>query len=114
MRIDYFRSLGLDLHPGYNGITTGIGQVYTELSSGMLKVFSNLHKFLDEFRVYRYDTKDPNKPARNQDDHLMDTLRYLISIFELISVSVYELEEDDFDKEEEYLEARDIDPLTGY
>ena len=112
MRIDYFRSLGLDLQPGYNGITTGIAQVYTELSSGMLKVFSNLEMFLDEFRVYRYDAKDPNKVARNQDDHLQDTLRYLISIFEMISVSQYDLDNDD--EEDTCRETRDFDPLTGY
>jgi phage terminase large subunit-like protein len=112
MRIDYYRSLGLDLHPGHNGIAAGIGQVYNDLSSGMLKVFSNLYMFLDEFRIYRYDAKDPNKVARNQDDHLLDTLRYLNSIFEMISMSEYDLtEKDSFD---EYQERRDVDPLTGY
>jgi len=112
MRIDYYRSLGLDLHPGHNGIIAGIGQVYNDLTSGMLKVFSNLHQFLDEFRIYRYDSKDPNKVARNQDDHLLDTLRYLLSIFEMISMSEYDLtEQDTYD---EYQERRDVDPLTGY
>lgn len=112
MRIDYYRSLGLDLHPGHNGIMAGIGQVYNDLTSGMLKVFSNLHMFLDEIRIYRYDAKDPNKVARNQDDHLLDTLRYLLSIFEMISMSEYELtEKDSFD---DYQEHRGIDPLTGY
>ena len=112
MRIDYYRSLGLDLHPGHNGIIAGIGQVYTELNSGMLKVFSNLHMFLDEFRVYRYDAKNPNAIARNQDDHLMDTLRYLLSIFEMISVSEYDLNEED--PVEKYAEMRNVDSLTGY
>ena len=112
MRIDYYRSLGLDLYPGHNGIIAGINQIFTELSSGMLKIFSNLHMFLDEFRIYRYDAKDPNKIARNQDDHLLDTIRYLNSIFEMISKSEYSLNEPD-----EYQDSntyRDIDPLTGY
>jgi hypothetical protein len=100
------------LHPGHNGIIAGISQVYNDLTSGMLKVFSNLHLFLDEFRIYRYDAKDPNKVARNQDDHLLDTLRYLISIFEMISMSEYDLTERD--SYEEYQEQRNVDPLTGY
>lgn len=112
MRIDYYRSLGLDLYPGHNGIIAGIGQVYNDLTSGMLKVFSNLHMFLDEIRIYRYDSKDPNKVARNQDDHLLDTLRYLLSIFEMISKSEYDLEE--HDPIDSYQERREIDSLTGY
>lgn len=114
MRIDYYRSLGLDLHPGYNSIATGIAQVYNEFESGTLKVFSNLEEFFNEFRIYRYDAKDPNKIARNQDDHLLDTLRYLLSIFEMIAVSKYDSETADVDPYEEYKESRDIDPLTGY
>lgn len=112
MRIDYYRNLGLDLYPGHNGIIAGISQVYNELTSGMLKIFSNLHMFLDEFRIYRYDSKDPNKVARNQNDHLLDTLRYLLSIFEMISKSEYDLEERD--SYSEYQDNRDYDPLTGY
>ena len=110
MRIDYYRGLGLDLHPGYNSLVAGIGQVHTLLDSGSLKVFSNLEKFLNEFRVYRYDSKDPNKPARNQDDHLLDCLRYLISIFDMISMSKYDSEV----PEQDFYEELDIDPLTGY
>jgi len=112
MRIDYYRSLGLDLHPGYNSIITGVSQIYNMLESGMLKIMDHLHMLLDEFRVYRYDSKDPNKIARNQDDHLLDALRYGISIFEMIAVSHYDMEYSDL--EDEYREARDIDPLTGY
>jgi phage terminase large subunit-like protein len=114
MRIDYYRSLGLDLYPGHNGIIAGIGQVYTDLSSGMLKVFSNCHMLLDEFRIYRYDAKDPNKVARNQDDHLLDTLRYILSIFEMISKSEYDLADDDDSVSSYEDQRRDIDPLTGY
>lgn len=112
MRIDYYRSLGLDLHPGYNSLIPGIGQIYNELESGQIKVFSNLEMFFDEFRIYRYDPKDPNKVARNQDDHLLDSLRYVISIFEMISVSKYDTEYDEEDPYEEL--QRDVDPLTGY
>lgn len=114
MRIDYYRSLGLDLHPGYNGLATGIGQVLTEMEAGTLKVFSNLEDFFNEFRIYRYDVKDPNKPARGQDDHLLDTVRYILSIFEMIAVSHYDMEMEDVDPYEEHRESRDIDPLTGY
>ena len=114
MRIDYYRSLGLDLHPGYNSIVTGVGQIYNMLESGMLKIFSTLTELLDEYRVYRYDSKDPNKIARNQDDHLLDALRYGISIFELIAMSHYDMEAADEDPYDKYKASRDIDPLTGY
>lgn len=113
MRIDYYRSLGLDLHPGYNSLITGIGQVYNELESGTLKIFSNLEKVLDEIRVYRYDSKDTNKPARGQDDHLLDALRYLLSIFEMIAISKYDMENDEFEDVKEHRHD-DVDPLTGY
>jgi phage terminase large subunit-like protein len=114
MRIDYFRTLGLDLHPGYNSLITGIAQVYNMLESGMLKIFSNLTKILDEIRVYRYDSKDPNKPARSQDDHLLDALRYGISIFEMIAVSHYDAEMAGVDSYDEHRDHGDIDSLTGY
>lgn len=114
MRIDYYRSLGLDLHPGYNSLIPGIAQVYNMLEAGTLKIFSNLSELLDEFRVYRYDSKDPNKVARNQDDHLLDALRYGISIFEQIALSKYDFDNDEVDPYEEYKQSRDIDPLTGY
>lgn len=112
MRIDYYRSLGLNLVPGYNSLAPGIGQLYTMFDSGSLKIFSNLEKIIAEFRVYRYDAKDPNRIARNQDDHLLDALRYLISQFDMISVSKFDMEnEDHFD---EPRSTRDVDPITGY
>lgn len=114
MRIDYYRSLGLDLHPGNNSLISGIGQVYNMFESGMLKVFSNLEQFFNEFRIYRYDAKDTNKPARGQDDHLLDALRYVLSIFEMISISPYDIETADEDPYEEHRQSRDVDPLTGY
>lgn len=114
MRIDHYRSLGLNLQPGFNAIVPGIGQVYTMLDTGALKVFSNMEKFLSEFRVYRYDVKDPNKVARNQDDHLLDCLRYLVSQFDMICVSKYDMEMEDVDPYDEYQSNHDVDPLTGY
>lgn len=114
MKIDYYRQLGLNLVPGYNSLAPGIGMIYTMLDSGALKVFSNLEMFLSEFRVYRYDTKDPNKIARNQDDHLLDALRYLISQFDIISMSEHDMETADIDPYEEHQKQIAVDPLTGY
>jgi len=114
MRIDHYRELGLELIPGINSLTPGIGKVYTMLESGTLKIFSNMEMFLSEFRVYRYDVKDPNRIARNQDDHLLDAMRYLISQFEMVAMSRDQMEQEDEDPYEDYREHRDIDPLTGY
>lgn len=112
MRIDYYRTLGLDLHPGYNSIATGISQIYNMFEAGTLKICRNLHMLLDELRVYRYDSKDPNKIARNQNDHLLDALRYGISIFEMIAISHYDMEAADL--EDDKIDSRQFDPLTGY
>jgi len=84
------------------------------LESGMLKFFDSCYDLLDEYRIYRYDSKDPNKIARNQEDHLLDALRYGISIFEMIAISHYDVEMGDEDPYDRYQTTREVDSLTGY
>ncbi len=52
-----YRALGLNLMPADNSVETGIYEVWTLLSSGMLKFFSSLSNGLAEFRKYRRDEK---------------------------------------------------------
>lgn len=108
--IDQYRRLGLDLIEGENAIIAGIARNLNMMESGQLKVFSTCTNFLNEFRVYRYDTTDPNKPAKNQEDHLMDAMKYLTSQFEYTAIT----EEDD-NKYTDYEEkSSGRDNLTGY
>lgn len=74
--VDEYRDLGLDVTLADNSIEPGIFKVLNYLSSGRLKLFATCQNTLQEFRVYRYD--DKGRPARNQEDHLMDAMRYLI------------------------------------
>lgn len=93
--IDEYRSLGLELEPGDNAIQSGVARTLNLLECGLLKVTYNLEHWLEEFRVYRYDSRDPNKIARNQNDHLMDATRYLISRFDEVAVSSAEIQDEE-------------------
>jgi len=77
-----------------NSVNSGIARVLNLMESGLLKVSYNLENWFQEFRVYRYDAKDPNKVAKNQHDHLMDATKYLLSCFDEVAVSSSEIEEE--------------------
>jgi phage terminase large subunit-like protein len=112
MLIDIYRSLGLDLTEGENAIEAGIARVLGLFETGKLKIFSTLQNTLNELRIYRYDSKDPNKPAKNQADHLMDALKYITSLFDWVAKSKH-----DFESEERRIERvvkSNRDNLTGY
>lgn len=65
---------GLKLSIAKNSVDAGIYEVWSRISSGRLKVFSNLLNFLGEFRIYRRDEKGR---IVKENDHLMDCLRYM-------------------------------------
>ncbi len=66
---------GLTLVPAKNAVEAGIYTVWQALVGGQLKVFKTLENLLREFRLYRRDEKGH---VVKHDDHLMDTMRYLI------------------------------------
>lgn len=70
-----YRDFGLDLVPADNGVESGLLHVWNRLISGRLKVFKSLQPWLQEFRIYRRDEKGK---VVKQNDHLMDTTRYLV------------------------------------
>lgn len=70
-----YTKLGLNLFKANNAVDPGILEVYQMLSAGRLKVFSHLQNLLAELRVYR---RDLNGKIVKKNDHLVDTLRYLI------------------------------------
>ena len=107
--VDQFRAYGLDLEEGENAIVPGIARNLNMFESGQLKIFSTLVNTTDELRIYRYDTKDPNAPARNQADHLMDAIKYLTSRFEDCARC-----EDDLKPKHDSSTKHTRDKLTGY
>lgn len=70
-----YEDLGLYLNKAKNAVESGIYNTFQLLSSGKCKIFSTLHNFLQEFRLYRYDN---NGQIVKVNDHLMDAFRYAI------------------------------------
>lgn len=117
LKIDYMRSLGLELIPGHNSLVVGIGKLLNQMESGLFKVFSTCENWFKEYRVYRYDLNDPNKPARDQDDHELDATRYADSRFDEVALS--ESDYDDMMRQMQFGDDLDLnkykrDSLTGY
>ncbi|MFA7278740.1 MAG: terminase family protein [Sterolibacterium sp.] len=73
--LDIYQQLGLRVSVAYNGVESGIYEVYQRLSTGRIKVFSTLQSWLQEYRVYR---RDDNGKVVKSNDHLMDATRYLV------------------------------------
>ena len=72
--IEDYRGLGLDLTPSANSVEAGILRVWTLLSTGKLKVFSNCTNLLRELRGYIRDEKGRIVKVN---DHTCDCLKYL-------------------------------------
>lgn len=75
MLLEQYTELGLNLETAFNGVESGIYDVWTRLSTGRLKVFKSLNSWVSEFRLYRRDDKGAIVKAN---DHLMDATRYLV------------------------------------
>ena len=73
--IDKYKALGVDMKLPDKAVDAGIQEVYSRLESGRLKVFSTCHKWLDEYRRYRYNDKGA---IVKEHDHLMDATRYAL------------------------------------
>lgn len=82
-----YRQLGLNLTIADNGVESGLYSVWNRMSTGRLKVFRNLGKWLEEFRLYRRDEKGN---VVKQNDHLMDCTRYLESRVSAMTVEPME------------------------
>lgn len=75
MLLQSYIDLGLDLDIAFNGVESGIYQVWQRLSSGRLKVFASCQNWRYEFRLYRRDEKGW---IVKTNDHAMDETRYMI------------------------------------
>lgn len=71
-----YKDLGLKLNKANNDVEGTIQMVWQRISAGKLKVFKSLHHFAKEYVLYRRDEKGR---IVKENDHLMDTLRYLVA-----------------------------------
>lgn len=105
--IDLYQQEDLNLFPADNSVDSGLLAVYQGLSSGQIKVFSNLTNWITEFRVYRRDEKGK---IVKKNDHLMDATRYLI--MSGMKMATIEPEEDEYQDYRGSGTGRD--EVTGY
>lgn len=110
---DLYRAQGLDLTAGNNDIA-GIQRNLEMFQNGSLKMFDDLENSKNEYRMYRYDSKDPNVPAKNQKDHIMDCIKYLTSRFDWVAKTQEELERRDDDSDYQTKRHSSRDKSTGY
>lgn len=73
--IQNYIDLGLNLETAFNGVESGIHEVWQRLSSGRLRVFKSCQNWFYEFRLYRRDEKGK---IVKEHDHAMDETRYAI------------------------------------
>jgi hypothetical protein len=73
--VQTYMDLGLDLQHAFNGVESGIYEVWQRMATGRLKVFKSLSNWLFEFRLYRRDEKGR---IVKTNDHAMDATRYLV------------------------------------
>lgn len=103
--LDLYQEQGLNIAPADNSVEAGILAVYQGLSSGQIKVFTNLTNWIAEFRVYRRDEKGK---IVKKNDHLMDATRYLIMTG--LSLATVEPEEDEYNE----ISSSGRNSITGY
>jgi hypothetical protein len=71
-----YEDLGLQLMKANNAVHAGLRRCLILMQAGQLKAFSTLVYFQRELRLYRRDEKGK---IVKQNDHLMDTMRYLLN-----------------------------------
>lgn len=74
--IELYRRYGLNIVNADKSVFMGINKVYERFATGRLKIFTTCKDLIREMRLYRYD--DQGQPVK-QNDHVLDSLRYLIT-----------------------------------
>lgn len=75
--LDIYQDLGLNVVRAKKEVGAGILEVWQRLSTGRLKIFTSCQNLLTEHRLYRRDEQGRIVKAN---DHLMDSLRYLVRL----------------------------------
>lgn len=73
--LSLYQGLGLDVEVANSAREAGIYQVWEMLSQGRIKIFRACANTLSEYRLYRRDEKGQ---VVKKNDHLMDSLRYMV------------------------------------
>lgn len=73
--LQIYRELGLDIRPAVNTVEAGLTKVWELLSQGQIKIFQTCQNTIAEYRIYR---RDKNGNVVKQNDHAMDSLRYMV------------------------------------
>lgn len=111
----YYVDSGLDLALANNAVEAGLFKTWNLLSTGNLKVFSNLQNWLGEFRIYR---RDENGKIVKKDDHLMDATRYLVMSGIDLAMNEEEAEDENPEDGDFYIASRKLQKgaseITGY
>ena len=73
--LEEYKDLGLNLETANNSVEAGILAVYKRMTTGKLKIFKSCVHWISEFRLYRRNEKGL---IVKENDHLMDSMRYLV------------------------------------
>jgi hypothetical protein len=103
---DIYLRLGLSLDLANNAVEAGIYEVQQRLSSGRVKIASNLPNFWFEYGLYGRDLKGK---IVKENDHLMDCFRYLLT--KLVNMKVMPMEMQGIPMRPR---SRDVNRTTGY
>ena len=74
--INTYKKLGLKITMANNALEPGVYKTWGELSDGRVKIFRTLQNFQKEYMVY---ARDARGNIMEENDHLMDCLRYLVN-----------------------------------
>lgn len=107
-----YKEQGLDVVTANNAIEAGIQAINVRLIDGRMKIFTSCQQLWEEYRLYRFDKS--GKIAKNQEDHLMDALRYAI----MSGIRRAIIKPDDEENERLYMlkvmKSMSRDDVTGY
>lgn len=108
----YFETQGLHLTSAGGDRMAWVMKIRAWFDSGQVKIMDNLKGLVNEIRTWHYDDKDPNKPARNQDDHEIAAMCYAFIVFDSVAQSQAEFE----DEQEDHEVPTDVgrSNITGY
>lgn len=71
-----YKDMGLHIYKAKNEVESGIAHTWALMSTGKLKIFSNLSHFPGEYLIYR---RNDRGHVIKEKDHLMDCLRYIVN-----------------------------------
>lgn len=111
----YFESYNINLMAAKGDPDALRLRIRAGFDSGSIKIMDNCVGLLNEIRTYRYDAHDPNRIAKDQEDHRCDAMLYGYCAFDYQkrSYSEYEDEIHSF-RHKQPSDDSERNPITGY